>query len=113
MSNAPADATHVSLRFSALHDKTWGVEYWKLDEGLWFRQCPNSEIWIGTLSVPDGLMALSPWPADENSRDKFETLAAEYFGRTLQVIHASRMSNGSYDEPKLAAAWWFYNRGEL
>lgn len=50
---------------------------------------------------------------ETNLRTAFETLAAEFFGRTLQVIHASCMANGSYSEPKLAAAWWFYNRGAL
>lgn len=47
-----------------------------------------------------------------SDREQFELAAAEYFGRTLQVIQASRMVNGSYSEPKLAAAWYFWRRGE-
>lgn len=51
------------------------------------------------------------WP-EGSGRDQFELAATEYFGRELHVIQASRMVNGSYSEPKLAAAWYFWRRGE-
>lgn len=45
-----------------------------------------------------------------NSQDQFEQEYAEHTATPLRLVTEARLGNGSYDNPKLAAAWHWWKR---
>lgn len=45
-----------------------------------------------------------------SSQDQFEQEYADYTKQPIDTVRAARLSNGSYKEPKIAAAWYWWKR---